>query len=128
MNNLGVFSRFYLKLAALAAGGVMTAATLRIGEYRTFPRATFTAPHVPRHHAANDNPFSADKPRSPKTPVPHPMPKGVWSSNSRHHAGRITFAANHGNPAVHTLTTELGADRFVGVSCFHPPCRDGKSG
>ncbi len=46
MNN----RRLPLYLAvALAAGGVMTAATLRIGEYRTLPRATHGSRRS-RHH------------------------------------------------------------------------------
>ncbi len=41
------------------------------------------------------------------------MPKGVWSTATADTAGRITFAANHGNPVLHTLTTRIKADRFA---------------
>ena len=108
MNN----RRLPLYLAvALAAGGVMTAATLRIGEYRTLPRATH-GPAVP-DTIQNDNPFSADKLLGVRKQLPAPDAKGVWSTATADTAGRITFAANHGNPVLHTLTTRIKADRFA---------------
>ena len=109
MNN----RRLPLYLAgALAAGGVMTAATLRIGEYRTLPPAQLTAPAVP-DTIQNDNPFSADKLLGVRKQLPAPDAKGVWSTATADTAGRITFAANHGNPVLHTLTTRIKADRFA---------------
>ena len=98
MNN----RRLPLYLAvALAAGGVMTAATLRIGEYRTLPPAQLTAPAVP-DTIQNDNPFSADKLLGVRKQLPAPDAKGVWSTATADTAGRITFAANQGNPVLHT--------------------------
>lgn len=109
MNN----RRLPLYLAvALAAGGVMTAATLRIGEYKSLPPVQLTAPAVP-DTIQNDNPFSAEKLLGVRKQLPDPDAKGVWTTVTADTAGRITFAASHGDPMLQTLTTRIKADRFA---------------
>lgn len=109
MNN----RRLPLYLAvALAAGGVMTAATLRIGEYKSLPPVQLTAPAVP-DTLQNDNPFSAEKLLGVRKQLPAPNAKGVWTTVTADTAGRITFAASHGNTVLQTLTTRIKADRFA---------------
>ena len=109
MNN----RRLPLYLAvALAAGGVMTAATLRIGEYKSLPPVQLTAPAVP-DTIQNDNPFSAEKLLGVRKQLPDPDAKGVWTTVTADTAGRITFAASNGDPMLQTLTTRIKADRFA---------------
>lgn len=112
MNNRRLPLYLVYLAVALAAGGVMTAATLRIGEYKSLPPVQLTAPAVP-DTIQNDNPFSAEKLLGVRKQLPDPDAKGVWTTVTADTAGRITFAASHGDPMLQTLTTRIKADRFA---------------